>query len=56
MPRCTTEAELLALPEQGAIVDDRVSHPAVFPCEQAARFRPQQADLDTMNIFLLDAH
>lgn len=56
VPRCANEADLLAFLNHHGIAYARITHPAVFTCEEAARYRPVQPGLDTKNIFLRDAH
>jgi Ala-tRNA(Pro) deacylase len=54
MPLIQTEAELLAHLESHQIRYERVAHPPVYTCEEAAQFRLPTPGLDTKNLFLRD--
>lgn len=49
-----TEAELLVWLEKNKIACERMEHPPVFTCEEAARHRPTRGAVSTKNLFLRD--
>ncbi|HPH95069.1 MAG TPA: prolyl-tRNA synthetase associated domain-containing protein [Anaerolineaceae bacterium] len=49
-----TEAELLAWLDQNHLTFERMEHPPVFTCEEAARHRPSRGAVSTKNLFLRD--
>ena len=49
-----TEQDLLYYLSTQMIAYTRLEHPAVFTCEDAARYRPPVHGLDTKNLFLRD--
>ena len=50
----TSEAEFLRYLDSNGISYQRITHPAVFTCEQAERFRPKTEGVSTKNLFLAD--
>jgi Ala-tRNA(Pro) deacylase len=54
MDPITTEDGLLAYLDASEIEFVRVEHPPVFTCEEANRYRPPAAGLDTKNLFVRD--
>jgi Ala-tRNA(Pro) deacylase len=49
-----TEQDLLAFLREHQIPFHRTEHPPVYTCEEAQKFRPEIAGLETKNLFLRD--
>jgi Ala-tRNA(Pro) deacylase len=49
-----SEEEFLDYLDSHAISYQRLTHPAVYTCEQAERFRPKTQGVSTKNLFLAD--
>ena len=49
-----TEGEFLAFLNANGFVYQRMEHPAVFTCEEAAAHRPEVPSVSTKNLFLCD--
>jgi putative RNA 2'-phosphotransferase len=52
--KISSEADLLAFLDGQAIAYTRIAHPAVFTCEEAARYRSELPGLETKNLLLQD--
>jgi Ala-tRNA(Pro) deacylase len=52
--RISGEAGLLAFMERGGVAYRRFTHPPVYTCDEARRYRPPFPGLETKNLFLRD--
>jgi Ala-tRNA(Pro) deacylase len=53
-PMISSEIEFLQYLDTHGISYQRLTHPAVYTCEQAERFRPKTQGVSTKNLFLAD--